>query len=49
MAKYIDFEVEVSDTENTAKDREDEVCSDDSLNFFFNDSGDDDEKGSFLS
>ena len=30
MAEYIDFEVEVSDTENTAKDREDEVCSDDS-------------------
>ena len=26
MAEYIDFEVEVSDTENTAKDREDEVC-----------------------
>ena len=45
MAEYIDFEVEVSDTENTAKDGEDEVCSNDSLNFFINDSSDDDEKG----
>ena len=45
MAEYIDFEVEVSDTENAAKDDEDEVCSDDSLNSFVNDSSDDDEKG----
>ena len=45
MAEYIDFEVEVSDTENTAKDGEDEVCSNDSLNFVINDSSDDDEKG----
>ena len=45
MAEYIDFEVEVSDTENTAKDGEDEVCSNDSLNIFINDSSDDDEKG----
>ena len=45
MAEYIDFEVEVSDTENTAKDGEGEICSNDSLNFFINDSSDDDEKG----
>ena len=45
MAEYIDFEVEVSDTENAAKDDEDEVCIDDSLNSFVNDSSDDDEKG----
>ena len=46
MAEYTDFEVEVSDTENAAKDDEDEVCSDDSLNSFVNDSSDDDdEKG----
>ena len=45
MAEYIDFEVEVSDTENAAKDDKDEVCSDDSLNSFVNDSSDDDEKG----
>ena len=49
MAEYIDFEVEVSDTENAAKDDEDEISSDDSLNSFVNDSSDDDEKGSFLS
>ena len=45
MAKYTDFEVEVSDTENAAKDDEDEVCSDDSLNSFVNDNSDDYEKG----
>ena len=45
MAEYIDFEVEVSDTENATKDDEDEVCSDDSLNSFVNDSSDDDQKG----
>ena len=45
MAEYIDFEVEVSDTENAAKDDEDEISSDDSLNSFVNDSSDDDEKG----
>ena len=45
MAEYIDFEIEVSDTENTAKDGKDEVSSDDSLNSFINDSSDDDEKG----
>ena len=45
MAEYIDFEIEVSDTENTAKDGKDEVPSDDSLNSFINDSSDDDEKG----
>ena len=45
MAEYVDFEVEVSDTENTAKDGEGEICSNDSLNLFINDSSDDDEKG----
>ena len=45
MAEHIDFEIEVSDTENTAKDGKDEVPSDDSLNSFINDSSDDDEKG----
>ena len=45
MAKYIFFVIWVRDTENTAKDGGDEVCSDDSLNSFINDSSDDDEKG----
>ena len=45
MAEHIDFEIEVSDTENTAKDGKDEVCSEDSLTSFINDSSDDDEKG----
>ena len=45
MTEYVDFEVEVSDTENTAKDGEGEICSNDSLNLFINDSSDDDEKG----
>ena len=45
MAEYVDFEVEVSDTENMAKDGEGEICSNDSLNLFINDSSDDDEKG----
>ena len=40
MAKFIDFEVEVNDTEK-AKDDEDEVCSDNSLNSFINDSSSD--------
>ena len=44
MAQSIDFEVEVSDTEKV-KDDEDEVCSDNSLNSFTNDSSSsDDEK-----
>ena len=44
MAQFIDFEVEVSDTEKV-KDDEDEVCSDNSLNSFINDSSSsDDEK-----
>ena len=37
MAQFIDFEVEVSDTEKV-KDDEDEVCSDNSLNSFIDDS-----------
>ena len=45
MAEYVDFEVEVSDTENMAKDGEGEICSNNSLNLFINDSSDDDEKG----
>ena len=45
MAEYIDLEVVVSDTGNTAKDGEDESCSEDSLNSFINDSSDEDEKG----
>ena len=40
MAEFIDFEVEVSDREK-AKDDEDEVCSDNSLNLFINDSSSD--------
>ena len=44
MAQFIDFEVEVSDTEKI-KDDEDEVCSNNSLNSFINDStSSDDEK-----
>ena len=45
MAEYIDSEIEVSDTENTAKDGKDEVRSDNSLNSCISDSSDDDEKG----
>ena len=37
MAQFIDFEVEVSDTEKV-EDDEDEVCSNNSLNSFINDS-----------
>ena len=37
MAQFIDFEVEVSDTEKE-KDDEDVVCNDNSLNSFINDS-----------
>ena len=37
MAQFIDFEVEVSDTEKE-KDDEDVVCNDNSLNSFKNDS-----------
>ena len=37
MAQFTDFEVEISDTEK-GKDDEDEVCSDNSLNSFINDS-----------
>ena len=40
MAEFIDFEVKVSDTEK-AKDDEDEVCNDNSLNSFINDSSSD--------
>ena len=40
MAEFIDFEVKVSDTEK-AKDDEDEVCNDYSLNSFINDSSSD--------
>ena len=44
MAQFIDFEVEVSDTEKV-EDDEDEVCSNNSLNSFINDSTScDDEK-----
>ena len=44
MAQFIDFEVEVSDTEKV-EDDEDEVCSNNSLNSFTNDSTScDDEK-----
>ena len=44
MAQFIDFEVEVSDTEKI-KDDEDEVCRNNSLNSFINDStSSDDEK-----
>ena len=44
MAQFIDFEVEVSDTEKV-EDDEDEVCSNNSLNSFINDStSSDDEK-----
>ena len=44
MAQFIDFEVEVSDTEKV-KDDEDEVCGNNSLNSFINDSSSsDDEK-----
>ena len=46
MARFIDFEVEVSDTEKDEEDDdEDKVCSDNSLNWFINDSSSsDDEK-----
>ena len=37
MAQFLAFKVEVSDTEKV-KDDEDEVCSDNSLNSFINDS-----------
>ena len=40
LAQFIDFEVEVSDTEK-GKGDEDEVCSDNSLNSFINDSSSD--------
>ena len=40
MAEFIDFEVEVSDTEK-AKDDKDEVCSNNSLNSFINNSSND--------
>ena len=40
MAQFIDFEVEVSDTEK-GKDDEDGVCSDNSLNSFISDSSSD--------
>ena len=44
MAQFVDFEVEISDTEKVIDD-EDEVCSDNSLNSFINDSSSsDDEK-----
>ena len=43
MAQFTDFEVEISDTEKE-KDDEDEVCSDNSLNSFINDSSSDSDK-----
>ena len=42
MAEFVDFEVEVSDTEKANRD-EDEVCSNNSLNSFINDSSSDSE------